>query len=224
MNEAVRRRLADGWLQAALAEHASIASFARFTLQLLAIGAPADLVFAAQRAGLDEVDHARRSFRLASRYAGTPLGPGPLPLHGDLLGPLDLAALAEAATREGCVGETLSALEAAEALAGATDPEVREVLTAIAADEARHAELSWAFVRWCLGVAPVQDAVRDVVRRVLDGAVAAQVPVPPADPDEATLRAHGRLTDRCRARVHARGLVEVVGPAARALIPPARLP
>jgi hypothetical protein len=214
VNDAVRRRLADGWLQAALAEHASVASFARFTLQLLAIGAPADLVEAAQRAGLDEVDHARRSFRLASRYAGTPLGPGPLPLHGDLLGPLDLAALAAAATREGCVGETLSALEAAEALEGATDPEVREALAAIAADEARHAELSWAFVRWCLGVAPVHAAVR----RALEEALAAQVPVPPTDPDEATLRAHGRLSDRCRARVHARGLAEVVGPAARALL------
>jgi hypothetical protein len=63
----LRRRLAERWSRAALAEHASIASFARFTLQLL-------------RGGLDEIEHARLSFRVASVFAGRSLGPGPLPI------------------------------------------------------------------------------------------------------------------------------------------------
>lgn len=53
------------WTTAARAEHASVASFARFTLQLLHLGAPADLVADAQQAGLDEVRHARLCFGVA---------------------------------------------------------------------------------------------------------------------------------------------------------------
>ncbi len=54
-----REALADRWTRDATYEHASIASFARVTLDLLALGAPAALVSGAQRAGLDEVEHAR---------------------------------------------------------------------------------------------------------------------------------------------------------------------
>src|SRR6185437_10769514 len=55
----VRARFAAAWTADALAEHASIASFGRFALELMAVGAPADLVAAAHRAALDEVEHAR---------------------------------------------------------------------------------------------------------------------------------------------------------------------
>ncbi len=48
-----QRALSFAWLDDARLEHASIASFARFTLDLLALGAPADLVADAQRAATD---------------------------------------------------------------------------------------------------------------------------------------------------------------------------
>ena len=52
--------------------------------------------------------------------------------------------------REGCLGETLAALEARHALAHCTEPRVSAVLELIAKDERRHAELAWRFVRWAL--------------------------------------------------------------------------
>jgi hypothetical protein len=78
----------------ALLEHASVASFARFSLQLMAAGAPASLVEAAHRAALDEIEHARLTFRLASRYEGRALGPGPLPVDGSVAVDASLASLA----------------------------------------------------------------------------------------------------------------------------------
>ena len=62
----LRDAVVKAWTTAARAEHASVASFARFTLQLLHLGAPADLVADAQQAALDEVRHARLCFGVAS--------------------------------------------------------------------------------------------------------------------------------------------------------------
>lgn len=83
LNAAARAALASAWVSDALMEHPSIASFARFTLELLASGAPAHLVLGAQRAGLDEVANAKACFALASRFAGQGLGPTEL-ATGDL--------------------------------------------------------------------------------------------------------------------------------------------
>ena len=43
------------------------------TLELLAVGAPPNLLAGAQQAGLDEIRHAQACVGLASRYAGRPL-------------------------------------------------------------------------------------------------------------------------------------------------------
>ena len=69
-------RLAAAWLEIAQLEHASIAAFASLSLRLLAAGAPAELVTASHRAALDEVEHARIAFELASVYGGRRVGPG----------------------------------------------------------------------------------------------------------------------------------------------------
>jgi len=155
------RSLTAAWLADAQAEHASIASFARFTLHLLALGAPPDLVGDAQRAASDEIEHAKLCFALASRYAGRSLGPGPLSLEG-AVNDVSLAELAVATVREGCVGETMSAVLAGERLERARDAEVRAALERIAADETRHAELGWRTVAWA--IARGGDVVREAVR------------------------------------------------------------
>jgi hypothetical protein len=72
--------LAAAWTEAALFEHASVASFSRVSLELLAAGAPSELVELAHRAALDEVHHAQLCFTLASAYAGEDTAPGPFPL------------------------------------------------------------------------------------------------------------------------------------------------
>lgn len=144
-----RAAAAAHWQAAALLEHASIAAFARFALQLLELGAPFELCRRSQQAMLDETEHARLCFALASRYAGRELGPTNLALDGALAGE-SLSSVVRLTFREGCVGETCAALEAAEALAAATDPAVRAALERISRDEQSHAELAFRFVAWAL--------------------------------------------------------------------------
>src|SRR5262245_37277833 len=120
----VDARIVAAWAQDAQMEHASIASFARFTLELLAVGAPPKLLVASQQAGCDEIRHAQMCFTIASRFAGTKLGPGPLDVGG-VEAARDLAAIVAATVREGCVVETLSAAYAKERAERARDPRLR---------------------------------------------------------------------------------------------------
>ena len=213
----VRRALAAAWSADALLEHASIAAFSRFSLELLAVGGPADLVAAAHQAALDEVRHARICFALAQGYAGAPLGPSTFPFDGSITVRSDLASFAAATAREGCIGETLSAIIAAEQLARATDPAVRRALSAIAEDEARHAELAWRTVAWAIERG--REAVRAAVASALADAaryvprVATDTAIPPG-----ILGAHGRLDAAATREAMARAMDEVVRPCFASLL------
>lgn len=55
------------WSLAAQQEHASIASFSKFSLELMAVGAPAALLVRAHEAALDEINHARDGGRVRHR-------------------------------------------------------------------------------------------------------------------------------------------------------------
>lgn len=212
----LRARLSNEWARDALFEHASVASFSRFSLHLMAVAAPPDLLHDAHRAAIDEVKHARMCFALASAYAGEPLGPGALPLEGDILGSLDLTSIVLATVHEGCIGETLASLEAATVFEIAQEPAVKDVLSHIAEDEGRHAELAWRFVKWALPRGG--DELRRVIRRAFDEAIGA-APPPMDDDDESRLLAHhGRLTSRGRLRCRREGLLEIIGPASQALL------
>ncbi|MCA9548177.1 MAG: ferritin-like domain-containing protein, partial [Myxococcales bacterium] len=147
---ALRAQLGAWWLEVAALEHASVASFARFTLQLMALGAPPDLVAAAQQAGLDEVVHARLCYGVAGQLAGEPVGPGPLSLAGVDLAVDPVTVLREVIV-EACVGETLGAAEAFHLADRAADPALAAVWRQIADDELRHAALGWRTLRWLLG-------------------------------------------------------------------------
>jgi hypothetical protein len=115
----------------------------------------------------------------------------------------DLARLASDTFVEGCFGETVAALAAARAAKAAHDPEVRCVLEGIARDEAEHAALAWATLRWALGRAP--DAVVRAVRGAADELFRAQ-PSRPTDEAAPSLAEHGRLDaamlERTRADAH----------------------
>ncbi len=138
---ALRAALADAWAADALAEHASVASFSRASLELQAIAAPPALLLRLHRAALDEIRHAERCFALASRYALAPLGPGALAAPAARA--LTPAGVATTTFFEGCVAETIAALRAARALSACEDPATRTLLRGIARDEARHAALAW---------------------------------------------------------------------------------
>ncbi|XXT17925.1 ferritin-like domain-containing protein [Sorangium sp. So ce429] len=215
-----RETLAEGWLRSALEEHASVASFARFALDLMAHGAPSSLVEAAHIAALDEVAHARLGFSLASAYRGAPVGPAAFPMPHGVPVAADLVALACAAAEEGCVGETVAALVAAEQRARAEDPAVRAALEAIADDEARHAELAWLTVAWAIGAGG--EPVRRAVAGVFEAAAESLRRPPPAEAEAprgraAALAAHGHLAAADLRALSRAALAQVVLPCARSL-------
>jgi len=144
-----RAQLAAHWSSLGQLEHASIAAFARFNLQLLSLGAPSGLIDACNRALADETAHARMCFALASAYGAAPVGPARLDIER-CLEETSLTAIAKLVLREGCLGETVASLEAVTAAEAATDAAVAQALARIARDELCHAELAFEFLRWAL--------------------------------------------------------------------------
>jgi len=214
----LRAELRRGWAEQALMEHASVAAFARFVLQLFSLGAPADLVAAATTAMQDEIRHAQDCFRLARRHSDAELGPGPLPVAGALQ-QTDLGEVVLGTVLEGCIGETLAALEAAEALQHCEDPAARGVLERIAAEETRHAELAWRFVAWALDAAGETAAgLRRRIRDLFERELAAQRDGDLIGSLDRELARHGLLSQPVRQALRRRALAEVVAPCAQALL------
>ena len=215
---ALRPVLAAHFSQQALAEHASVASFARFLMQLMHLGAPPELLAATQQAIADELDHARRCFSIAAAY-GEPVGPGPLDTRGATSDSTPEEVLEET-VREGCVNETLAAVEAALLAQKATDPLLKETFEVIASDEARHAGLAWKTVRWLVA----QDPSRlDTVRQVLETERSRLLSGLPGEGRE-DLEAFGILGPRARQALARQAFDTVITPIVESLgVPEARL-
>lgn len=217
LDEGTRRVLSERFRETAQYEHASVASFARFTLELLGLGAPSDLVLAAQHAALDEVRHARVTFALASAYAGAPVGPSALDLGGASVMVRSPAEIAASVAFEGCINETISALLCAAERDRATDHAVKVALDGIAVDESAHAELAWRSLGWMLSVG--EEAVLDAVRGILSDP-------PPFSAREVSLEgasrealtAHGWLSAAEKRAIAEAAMHDVVLPCARALL------
>jgi hypothetical protein len=217
LDDEARAILAAAWRRDGLYEHASVASFGRFALELLAVGAPPELVAAAHQAALDEVRHARACLALAADYDGQPVGPGAFPFDGAVPVSHDLADVAARAALEGCVGETVAAVIAAEQLAQAKDPAVREALAMIACDEANHAELAWRTVAWAMTRGG--EAVRRAVENAFTAALLAPAQTFDAHPEpNPALARHGRLDAGTLARVRRQALDEIIAPCAARLL------
>jgi hypothetical protein len=214
-----RETLATHWTALGLMEHASVAAFARFMLELMAVGAPAELVSSAQRALGDEIEHARLCFGLASAYAARELGPGTLSTQG-VLSDTSLTATVRATIHEACVGETLAAVEALEALAGATDPAVRGVLEKVVRDESEHAELGWRFLQWVLVDAgpELREAARLEMRRAVDDAWGLSTEQHPTREARVELARHGLCPNDRRNAARRAALMQIVIPLASELL------
>ena len=217
--EALSARLANEWARDAQFEHASIASFGRFALDLLAVGAPSELVESAHRAAIDEIEHARLCFSLASVYGGKAIGPGPLPLSPSAFAPVTLDAMVRATVLEGCVNETLAAIEAKVAAVQAEPAAVHAALATIERQESDHAALAFRFVGWAIASSGSETRAAARSAFVLAGErIGAQGFAHGSDPLEHELARHGRLGPRARHELRARALSEVIAPAARALL------
>jgi hypothetical protein len=200
MKPETREALARLWLADARAEHASVAAFERLAAELLAVGAPSNLVDRARCAALEEVGHATLCFALASSYADQDLSATP---------PSALVAAIERAPRpasraralerlavesavDGCLEEGLAARLAGLGAAHAVDPVVAQVLTRIAREEASHAELARAILEWAVREAPS-------ARHAVDVAIARAGRAWSGDDQSAGLLAWGRVDGRQRA-------------------------
>jgi len=219
LSPAQRQGLAEHWSAIAAMEHASVASFARAILDLIAVGAPADLLQGTQSALADEIRHAQRSFSLASAYAGRELAPGPMSLEGAMKGAGDPRRIAEAVAREACVAETIAAAEARAASEVASDPVIRQALAEIATEEEEHARLGWRTLEWLLH--GLSEEARGEVLAALEGAMeeALEEVTIPASGDM-DLEPYGVLSQASRSRVVRCAVAEIVRPCARAISAP----
>lgn len=131
---------------AAHLEAASVFAFSDLARELMAHGAPPELVRGAWRARAEEVRHARITAELARRF-------GAEPVHPVVAAPRvrSLFDVALDNATEGCVRETFGAVVAQAQAHRARRAFVRRAMRGIAADEARHAHLSWALDRWARG-------------------------------------------------------------------------
>ncbi len=166
VDPASREGLAARWRENGRTEHASVAAFARLTLDLLGLGAPPALVAAAQRDALDEVRHAEVCFALARAIDGRTVSPGAFPeaAHLPSLSRVRVVALASLAVDsliDGAINEGVSARLAATVALRCEEGAFRDALKTIAADEGRHAAHGWDVVEWCVaeGGAPVVHAL-----------------------------------------------------------------
>lgn len=124
-------------------EAAAIDAFDILAQELVAHGAPAELVAATERARADEVRHTRMAAALMRRFGGS--AERPRVSRRDVR---PLFAIALENTVEGCVREAFGAFQASWQAAHATDEVVRAVMRRVARDEVEHAELSFAIAAW----------------------------------------------------------------------------
>jgi hypothetical protein len=161
-----------------------VAAFARLTLDLMALGAPAALIAGANQDALDELRHTELCFSLARALDGKNAGPGPFPeaqrartLPRNRR--LALAKLAVDSLVDGALNEGVSARVIAQLGRQCPVPAIASLLREIAADEGRHAAHGWDVVRFCLdeGGAPVAHALL-AAARVLPATMRSTLPKP----------------------------------------------
>jgi len=154
-----------------LAEHASVASFSRATLEMMEHGAPANLLDRTLVAAREEIKHAKMAFALAKEFAARPFHVGKLNGELGIIGGNGLVEFAERTIREACIGETQAVLQAAASRRfTSADGRVGEYVRAVFSEEMRHAELAWATVQWSILKTYADggdaDAAQDMVARV----------------------------------------------------------
>jgi len=155
----------------------------------------------------DETRHARAAFALASAYAGSPVGPGPLPVEDAMADADDVERFVTLLLVEGCIGETVASVEAAETQVD--HPAVAAVLDRIATEEADHAELAWRTLAWALEAHPA----------ATHRAMARLRPALDVQPDIGgpTIATHGPFSEAERAALRAHTIRAVVRPCIEAL-------
>ena len=211
-----RSVLAAWWAHVAQMEHASVASFARVTLELMSLGAPPELLRGVQSAASDEIEHAQIAFEQASRFAGVTMGPAPMDTAG-VRPRVGAKAVLHGLITEACVGETVGVAEARAAKAGCTDDALKAVFTSIIDDESRHAALAWRTLAWLLEQHPeLVGLAEEAFTQATDAILSGQEIAMPDRPQ------WGLLGPRQRASLRQEAISTVVLPCAQAVLDRAR--
>lgn len=149
----VKTELLDHWIAIAKLEHSSVASFSRLTLELMALGAPADLLLDTQRATMDEINHAQSALEIVSALHQKPMQFTPFPSAGISVRS-ERDSILRSCVQEACLGETLGVIEAEgelELMRNANAPNTLiKRLSTVLADESRHAALAWRTLQWLI--------------------------------------------------------------------------
>jgi hypothetical protein len=159
--------LGDHFAQAARLEAASARAFRVLARELAFHSAPSSLVRAARRSAVEEGHHARATRRLARRFGATPLRAR----YGATLPVRTVEGIATENAIEGCIRETYGAAIAWWQARQAGDRRIARAMARIAADETRHANLSWDIAAWA--EQRLTPAARERVERAKANAVAA---------------------------------------------------
>lgn len=143
----VRAELARIWAERIPTEYRSITGFSTLSFDLIAAGAPVDLVAVCHRVCIDELRHTELAVRMVEIYGGTL---PELPREISVL-PSDeslnvVAQACRSAILISCLGETFACTELAMLRDRAVDPVVAGVLRIFLADEIVHARIGWAYL------------------------------------------------------------------------------
>jgi len=143
----VRAELARIWAERIPTEYRSITGFSTLSFDLIAAGAPVDLVAVCHRVCIDELRHTELAVRMVEIYGGEL---PELPREISVL-PSDekLNVVAQACRSSiliSCLGETFACTELAMLRDRAVDPVVEGVLRIFLADEIVHARIGWAYL------------------------------------------------------------------------------
>ena len=205
-----RRIAGQFYLRMGLGEHASVASFNRFSLELMSLGAPAHLIQKAQEAALDEIRHAKRAFSIARSLLNKEDQPQQMSIDVHLAP--NYLELAKVVLEEAAIQETLSVLLAAEQLRVAQCPVIVEYLREVVEDESRHAELAFETLRWCIEKGGSE--VREMIQRRME----APIKLSTASYPETAVQALGIPEQAKLQQMVRRGVEQVVLPSLRSLI------
>jgi hypothetical protein len=201
------------WRANGRTEHASVAAFARLTLDLLGLGAPARLLSQAQADGLDEIRHAELCFSLAKALDGEDVGPVAFPAAAGArrlsrFRKLALIQLAIDSLVEGALHEGLSAAIIAKLAKACETREIQPMLAGIAEDEGRHAAHAWDVLQWC--VEEGGPAVRNAVGGALKALPLTMDSAQPAAAREGAWIKYGIHDDGVEAEAYAKARASVV--------------
>ena len=224
-NNTYNQEIGRFWLEQAELSHAALASFARNTLYLMSLGSPPGLLETSQKAGIDKINHARLFYGFANAFLGLELAPGPLDVEG-CLDDTDIRFITQSLIKEGCIEETIGAMEVRFRAHYVEDPSIKAALTQAALDETNHAQYAWETLEWIMEKFPdihgyVKETFRIELERNLQmfecNSKRSDLPSTCAqsctDSEEKKMfRSYGLIVDEDRDRIRESGIRDVIQP------------